>query len=135
LAGLRQELWPPHCIQGTPGAAFHKDVAARTFAKVFHKGTDPAIDSYSAFFDNAHRRSTGLGEFVKDRDVGEVYLLGLATDFCVKFSVLDAVKLGLRTFVVEDGCRGIDLQPGDAERALAQMQKAGASIVKSGQVK
>jgi nicotinamidase/pyrazinamidase len=134
LAGLRQELWPPHCIQGTPGAAFHKDVAASTFAKVFHKGTDPAIDSYSAFFDNAHRRSTGLGEFLKDRGADEVYLLGLATDFCVKFSVLDAVKLGLKTFVVEDGCRGIDLQPGDSEEALAQMRRAGATVVKGAQV-
>jgi nicotinamidase/pyrazinamidase len=134
LAGLRQELWPPHCVQGTPGAAFHRDVAIGSIAKVFHKGTDPSIDSYSAFFDNAHRRSTGLGEFLKDRGVGEVYLLGLATDFCVKFSVLDAVKLGLKTFVVEDACRGIDLRPGDAERALAEMQKAGATVLKSGQV-
>ncbi len=135
LAGLRQELWPVHCVQGTEGAAFHRDVAIGSIARVFHKGTDPTIDSYSAFFDNAHRRSTGLGEFLKDRGVGEVYLLGLATDFCVKFSVLDALKLGLKTFVIEDACRGIDLKPGEAQEALAQMEKAGAVVLKSGQVK
>ncbi len=135
LAGLRQDLWPPHCVQGTPGAAFHKNVESGRFAKIFHKGTDPSIDSYSAFFDNARRKSTGLGEYLKDRRVDEVYILGLATDFCVKFSALDAAKLGLKTIVVEDGCRGIDLQPGGTEEAFEQMRQAGATLVKSGQVR
>lgn len=131
LAGLRQELWPVHCVQDTEGSEFHRDLNTTPIAKVFYKGTEKEIDSYSAFFDNAHRKSTGLGDYLKERGVSEICLLGLATDFCVKFSALDALKLGFKTNVVEDGCRGIDLNPGDVRKALEEIQNAGARLVTS----
>ena len=117
LDGLRQELWPDHCVQGTPGAEFHPSLDQGRIARVFRKGSDPAIDSYSTFFDNARRKSTGLGDFLRENNVEQVYIMGLATDYCVKFSVLDALSLGFKTSVIEDGCRGIDLQSGDVESA------------------
>ena len=129
LNGLRQELWPVHCVQNSGGASFHYDLDLKPGARVFHKGTDPGIDSYSAFFDNAHRRSTGLGEYLKENGVTEVYIMGLATDYCVKFSALDAVQLGLETYVVTDGCRGIDLNPGDIDKACDEMRQAGVKLV------
>ena len=91
-------------------------------------GTDPRIDSYSALFDNAHRRSTGLAEYLQEQSVTDVYLLGLALDYCVKFSALDARQLGFNTYVILDACRGIALQPNDLEKALEEMRRAGAKI-------
>jgi nicotinamidase/pyrazinamidase len=134
LGGLRQVLWPNHCVQDTVGAAFHNDLNTGAIAEVFQKGVDPEIDSYSVFFDNAHRRSTGLGDYLREQSVDEVYLLGLATDYCVKFSALDALGEGFRTALVEDGCRGIDLEPGDVGSALDETRKAGARVVASDEV-
>lgn len=131
LDGLRQELWPDHCVQGTSGAELHADLDAGRIRRVFQKGTDPRIDSYSAFFDKAHRKSSGLADYLKEKGVSEVYLMGLATDYCVKFSVLDAVELGLRAHVIQDGCRGIDLQAGDVAKAIDEMKTVGAVIVSS----
>src|SRR5205823_282817 len=102
---------------------------------IFRKGTDPGIDSYSAFFDNGHRKSTGLGGYLKARDATELYIAGLATDYCVKFSALDARQLGFRTFVVEDATRGVELQPGDVGRALEQMRAAGVQLVRGGDLR
>ena len=102
---------------------------------VFRKGTNRRLDSYSAFFDNARRRSTGLAEHLAARGVEELWLLGLASDYCVKFSALDAVSVGLRTLVVEDGCRGIDLSPGDVARAWDEMRRAGVEIVSEASVR
>src|SRR5262249_3959997 len=124
LAGVSQVLWPDHCLQNTPGARFHPDLEQARIQKIFQKGTDPKIDSYSTFFDNLHLKATGLGEFLRKQGAMEIYLLGLATDYCVKYSALDAVELGFKTFVIEDACRGIDLNPGDVERALREMQAA-----------
>jgi len=101
---------------------------------IFRKGTDPGIDSYSGFFDNGQRKSTGLGDYLKGRGATEVYVLGLATDYCVKFSALDARRLGFRTFLVEDGSRGVELQPGDVTRAIEQMRAAGVEVVRSAAV-
>jgi nicotinamidase/pyrazinamidase len=131
LEGLTQILWPDHCIQETRGAEFVPDLDTSRFAKVFHKGTDPSIDSYSAFFDNAHRKPTGLDNFLKEKGVKEIYIAGLATDYCVKYSALDAIPLGFRTFVIEDACRGVNLKPGDAHKAIEEMRKAGAIIILS----
>ena len=100
-------------------------------ARVFRKGTDPAIDSYSTFFDNAHRKSTGLGDYLRGENVSEVYLLGLATDYCVKYSALDAVQLGFKTHVIIDGCRGVELKKGDTDAAVEEMRRAGVEIVRS----
>ena len=131
LNGLDQILWPDHCVEDTEGAAFHDDVATDHIAKIFHKGTDLGLDSYSTFFDNAHRKSTGMGDYLREQGVTDVYLLGLATDYCVKFSALDAVECGFKVHVIDDGCRGIDLHAGDVSKALDEMRAAGAEIVTS----
>ena len=134
LDGIEQVLWPDHCVQQTAGAAFHCDLNTEGIDRVFQKGVDPAIDSYSTFYDNARRRSTGLADVLRAQSVDEVSLLGLATDYCVKFSVLDAVRENFRATVIEDGCRGIDLRPGDVARAFDEMQAAGARIISSAEV-
>jgi len=134
LAGLPQVLWPDHCVQGTAGAAFAPTLTMARVEAIVRKGTDPAIDSYSGFFDNGHRKSTGLGDYLKGRGATDLYVLGLATDYCVKFTALDAVRLGFRTFLVQDGCRGVELSRGDVARALDEARKAGVQIVQSSDV-
>jgi nicotinamidase/pyrazinamidase len=131
LDGLPQILWPAHCVQQSAGADFVAKLNTEKLSKIFHKGVDSRIDSYSGFYDNAHRRSTGLGEFLQEQGVQIVFIGGLATDYCVKYSVLDACQLGFQTYVIEDGCAGIELQPGDIKRAFAEMKKAGAVVVHS----
>ena len=128
LDGIEQILWPLHCVQETPGADFVPALDRSRIDRVFQKGTDPRIDSYSALFDNAHRRSTGLAEYLQEQSVTDVYLLGLALDYCVKFSAPDARQLGFNTYVILDACRGIALQPDDLEKALDEMRRAGAKI-------
>jgi nicotinamidase/pyrazinamidase len=129
LNGLPQTLWPVHCVQNTPGAELSRALDQERITRVFRKGTDPGIDSYSGFFDNGHRKSTGLGEWLKGKGVTEVFICGLATDYCVKFTALDSVHLGLKTWLVEDACRGVNLQPGDVKQAVAEMHGAGVRIV------
>jgi nicotinamidase/pyrazinamidase len=131
LDGIEQILWPVHCVQNTRGAEFAPSFKTSRIAHVFHKGVDPLIDSYSTFFDNAHRRHTGLAHYLEERSIKDVYLLGLALDYCVKYSALDARQLGLNTHVILDGCRGIDLESGDIDRALDEMKRAGTRILKS----
>ena len=131
LDGIEQILWPVHCVQDTHGAEFAPSFDTNRIARIFHKGIDPRIDSYSTFFDNAHRRSTGLGEYLNERSVKNVYLLGLALDYCVKYSALDARQLGFNTHVIVDGCRGICLEPGDLDHALDEMKRAGAILLES----
>jgi len=97
---------------------------------IFRKGTDPGIDSYSGFFDNGHRKSTGLGDYLRGRGAGEVHVLGLATDYCVKFTALDARQLGFRAFLWLDGSRGVELRPGDVDRAVAEMRAAGVEVIR-----
>ncbi|NMC20892.1 MAG: bifunctional nicotinamidase/pyrazinamidase [Thermogutta sp.] len=126
-----QILWPVHCVQDSAGAAFHPQLNAGRFARVFRKGTDPRIDSYSGFFDNRRRHATGLHEFLRQSGVNQVYVCGLATDYCVKWTVLDALALGYRTAVIRDACRGVGLQPGDVEKAFREMAAAGAELVDS----
>jgi nicotinamidase/pyrazinamidase len=129
LDGIEQILWPVHCVQNTKGAEFAPRLNTKQVARVFQKGTDSKIDSYSAFFDNAHRRATGLGDYLKQRSVNDVYLLGLALDYCVKYSALDARELGFNTHVIVDACRGIALEAGDLDRALNEMKRAGAALL------
>jgi nicotinamidase/pyrazinamidase len=130
LNGLQQILWPTHCVQNSPGAEFVAGLDRSRIAKVFQKGTDPAIDSYSGFFDNGHSRSTGLGEWLTDRRVTSVHVCGLATDYCVKFTALDARRLGLETSLIEDASRGVELKAGDVAAAIEDMRKAGVRIVR-----
>ena len=129
--GLEQILWPDHCVQQTPGAEFHARLDLSKIHHVIRKGTDPDIDSYSGFFDNGHRQATGLDDLLRQRDVHKAYIAGLASDYCVKWTVLDACELGYRTRVIADACRGVDLNPGDVDRAWQQMRDAGAEIVQS----
>ena len=131
LDGIEQILWPVHCVQDTHGADFAPLFDTSRIAHVFHKGTERNIDSYSTFFDNAHRRHTGLAHYLEKRRIKNIYLMGLALDYCVKYSTLDARALGLNTHVIVDGCRGIDLKPGDISRALDEMKRAGAILLKS----
>jgi nicotinamidase/pyrazinamidase len=131
LDGIEQILWPVHCVQNTHGAEFAPSFDTSRIAHVFHKGIDPRIDSYSTFFDNAHRRHTGLAHYLEKRGTKDIYLMGLALDYCVNYSALDARQLGLNTHVILDGCRGIDLEPGDINRAVDEMKRAGAIVLKS----
>lgn len=131
LNGLTQILWPVHCVQNTSGAAFAPALDTRRVERVFQKGTDPAIDSYSGFFDNGHRKATGLSEYLKFRGANHIYIAGLATDYCVKFTALDARQLGFHTHLVIDACRGVNLKPGDADRAVEEMRRAGVAIIGS----
>jgi nicotinamidase/pyrazinamidase len=134
LDGIEQILWPVHCVQNSRGAEFAPSFDTSRIAHVFHKGIDPKIDSYSTFFDNAHRRHTGLADYLKKRGIKDIYLMGLALDYCVKYSVLDARQLGLDTHVILDGCRGIELESGDIDRALEEMKDLGAVLLKSTQL-
>ncbi|HZH91278.1 MAG TPA: isochorismatase family protein [Pyrinomonadaceae bacterium] len=127
-------LWPPHCVQETAGAEFVAGLDTSRVARVFLKGTDTEIDSYSGFFDNEHRRATGLGDYLKERGVTDVVVVGLATDYCVKYTALDAVMLGFKTTVVVDACRGVEVQEGDSARALEEMAAAGVRLMESRQL-
>ena len=134
LDGIEQILWPVHCVQNTRGAEFASSFDTSRFAHVFHKGTELNIDSYSTFFDNAHRRHTGLAHYLEKRGIKNIYLMGLALDYCVKYSTLDARHLGLNTYVIVDGCRGIELESGDIARALDEMKRVGAILLKSSEL-
>lgn len=129
-----QVLWPDHCIQNTRGAAFHPDLNTSKIRKIFHKGIDKKIDSYSAFFDNAHLRSTGLGDYLLEHDIKDIYILGLATDYCVKFTTLDAIHLGFNVTVIADACRGVELKSGDVASACQEMAAAGVKFVQSSEI-
>ena len=134
LDGLSQVAWPDHCVQGTPGAQFVGSLNCDGIHHVVRKGTDRGIDSYSGFFDNGHRRSTGLSEYLREQNIQQVVILGLATDYCVRFTALDAVAQGFRTLLIEDGCRGVELQLGDIARAMTEMKCAGVELVQSGEL-
>ena len=134
LNGLPQVLWPVHCVQFTSGAAFVRGLEVERIQRVFQKGTNPGIDSYSGFFDNGHRRATGMGDWLSERGVRDVWVMGLATDYCVKFTAQDGIKLGFDVHLIEDGCRGVDLKPGDVSRAVEEMRQAGVRIIDSATV-
>jgi nicotinamidase/pyrazinamidase len=129
LGGVPQTLWPDHCVQGTPGADFAPGLLTDRIDRTINLGTDRLVDGYSGFFDNAHERETGLHRQLQEKQVNTLTLLGLATDYCVYFTALDAVSLGYKTRVVVDGCRGVDLKPGDSERALKDLAARGIELV------
>jgi len=167
LGGLPQVLWPTHCVEWTGGALFHPELDTKRITRVFPKGTDPTIDSYSGFFDNGfepqerieptergdalrgtgepvpprsaardggaqrRRKATGLGDWLKAQRIEEVLICGLATDYCVKATAIDAVQLGFRTRLIEDACRGVGLKATDILDALTAMRQAGVFITTS----
>jgi nicotinamidase/pyrazinamidase len=131
LDGVSQILWPVHCVQNSRGAQFATALDTTRLARVFRKGIDRKIDSYSTFFDNAKRRSTGLADYLREQKVQEIFICGLATDYCVRFSALDALELSFPVTVIEDACRGVNLRPDDSVNALRELRKAGAKIQSS----
>lgn len=138
--GLEGVSWPDHCIQETQGAEFYKELVlpvamlAGHRAFIVRKGTNPEVDSYSGFFDNNKKGKTGLHAYLQKHGVTVLYIMGLATDYCVKFTVLDAIELGYQVFLIRDGCRAVNLKPGDGERAIEEVKAKGATIVTSEQV-
>lgn len=128
LDGLPQTFWPDHCVQNSEGAALHPLLKQKAINRIFHKGENPLVDSYSAFFDNGRRQKTTLDEWLREHNIGELIIMGLATDYCVKFTVLDALQLGYRVNVITDGCRGVNINPQDSAQAFMEMSVAGATL-------
>ena len=134
LSGLNQVLWPDHCVQYSSGAEFSKELEVTRFNKIFQKGTDIHIDSYSGFFDNGKKKATGLDDFLKVDGIHEVFIVGLATDYCVKFTALDAAELGYKTNVIADATKAVNLQKGDFERSLEEMRSNGIYVIQSNEI-
>lgn len=134
LLGLPQVLWPDHCIQNSQGAALSSALDFKNFDFIVQKGTDIDIDSYSGFFDNGRRKATPMADYLKNQEIRDVYILGLATDYCVQFTALDAVSLGFRTYLIEDCCRGVNLHPDDSKKSVNRMKEAGIQIIYSSEL-
>ncbi len=129
LGGTEQVLWPDHCLQGEKGAMFVKGFDERRVEAIFRKGTDPEIDSYSGFFDNGRKKSTGLGDYLKGRRVKQVYVCGLAAEFCVLYTALDAIDLGFETYYLEDVTRALSHE--GFREAREQVSRRGGHLVVS----
>jgi nicotinamidase/pyrazinamidase len=131
LSGMPQRLWPDHCVQGSAGASFHRDFDQHWIQAIFRKGSDPLVDSYSVFADNAGRNPTGLDGYLRARGAAALCLAGLALDYCVLFTSRDARRLmpDLPIFVVEDACRAVD--PVTGREAIAEMERLGIRLVRS----
>lgn len=129
LHGTPQIMWPDHCVQNTRGADFITGLNTQIIDHIIYKGTNPEIDSYSGFFDNERKQSTGLELYLKENGLRDIYIVGLATDYCVKFTALDAASLGFNTWVIQDGCRGVNMNEGDVDKAYAEMKQAGCHII------
>lgn len=134
LNGVEQTLWPDHCIQGSFGAALRNDLDIQKITKIFQKGTERNVDSYSSFYDRNQKCNTGLSQWLKQRKITDLFILGLATEYCVKYSVLDGLKENFTVFVIRDGCRAVRLKNKDFETAFDEMQKKGALIINSDQI-
>jgi nicotinamidase/pyrazinamidase len=130
LNGLEQVLWPDHCVQGSKGAEFHPELDMKRVAGVFRKGMDIEVDSYSGFYDNGHIHTTGLAGYLRERKVTEVYVAGLAGDYCVYYTAKDAVVEGFNTWLIEDATRSIDAE--GFSLAKADLRMLGGKVVQSG---
>lgn len=125
-----QILWPDHCVQGSIGAEFHKDLNLPGVELIIRKGYRQNLDSYSAFYENDRKTPTGLGGYLREREIKRIFLAGLATDFCVRWSAVDARRLGFEVVLMEDGCRAID-QNGSLQDAMKEMHSVGISVIRS----
>jgi len=132
--GISQVLWPDHCVQGSSGAAFYPSLDLVPFRLIIRKGANPKIDSYSTFFENDRKTPTGLHGWLKEVGVKDVWLAGLATDFCVLYSAMDAVFLGYKTYVLTDAVRAVNVPEGSGERALKAMAAAGIILTTSDEI-
>jgi nicotinamidase/pyrazinamidase len=131
LNGLPQTLWPVHCVQGSKGSEFHEELNPVRWKAIFQKGKNSEVDSYSGFFDNARRGDTGLGDFLQNEGIMNVFVTGLALDFCVKFTALDSVSLGFNTYLITDASRAVNISPEDGQKALEDMKNAGVKLIDS----
>lgn len=131
LKDSTQKLWPEHCVIDSLGAEIVSPIDQKKIEKVFTKGSDPLIDSYSAFFDNARKKKTGLASYLKKKNISKLYFVGVATDYCVKFSVLDALDLGFNVYLIQDACQSISKDPIEA---IAEMRQKGAHIIASSDI-
>jgi nicotinamidase/pyrazinamidase len=131
IGGIEQILWPDHCIQDSRGAQLADGLQTERIEAVFDKGADPLIDSYSSFFDMSRHRSTGLADFLKDHKLKDLYFVGVATDYCILYSVLDALDLGFKVTVILDACRAINRRLGDETKAVEAMKAKGAKMAAS----
>jgi nicotinamidase/pyrazinamidase len=129
LGGLEQVLWPDHCVQSSQGARFHAQLKMNRIEAIFRKGMNPDIDSYSGFYDNGHKKSTGLSGYLKERGVERVYVCGLAGDYCVFYTIKDALQAGFKATLIEDATRAINKK--DFEKAKEEILKTGGKIINS----
>ncbi len=134
LGGVVQTLWPDHCVAGTAGAAFHPGLNPDRFDIIGRKGTNPAVDSYSAFLENDKKTRTGLDGYLKSIGAERVFFCGLATDYCVFYSAMDAASFGFDTLVIIDACRGINVPAGSIERSIGEMKGKGIRMIESGEL-
>jgi nicotinamidase/pyrazinamidase len=134
LNGLDQFLWPVHCVQGTTGADFSKALIHENWNKIFQKGMNSEVDSYSGFFDNAKRGDTGLSKFLKENQIERVFICGLALDYCVNFTALDSLNEGFETFLVTDATRPVNVMPTDGENSLRELGSAGIKLITSNEI-
>jgi len=132
---LEQVLWPDHCVAGTVGADFHPELETTRLSLILRKGTDPDLDSYSGFFENDKVTSTGLEHYLKGLGYSDLYLCGLATDYCVYYTAMDALRLGFNVYLIEDACRGVDFPKGNTAKALQSMTENGLEILSSAELK
>lgn len=132
LLGLPQVLWPDHCLQGSPGADFAPALETNRIEAIFRKGTNPEIDSYSGFYDNGRLKSTGLADYLRGKGVSQLYLAGLAADYCVYYSAKDALSVGFETYLIEDATRPISQEGYEAARA--DMLAKGGKMIQSSEL-
>lgn len=132
LHNLEQVLWPDHCVQGSKGAELHPDLHKDRVEAIIRKGMDPEIDSYSAFYDNGHRKATGLAGYLRERNIDTVYVCGLAGDYCVFFTARDALKSGFRAVLIEDASRPIDKH--GFEKAKEELSSSGGRVINSQEI-
>lgn len=129
--GIPQIIWPEHCIQDTAGSEFHPDLNTCRILKIIHKGMNINVDSYSAFRDNHHEHPTGLNKYLQKKEIKKLFIVGLATDYCVKYTALDELDLGYDVYVIKDATRGVNIKPDDSERALSELSLKGITLIKS----
>ncbi len=132
---LEQVLWPDHCVAGTAGAAFRPELETTRLSLILRKGTDPDLDSYSGFLENDKVTSTGLEHYLKGLGYSDVYLCGLATDYCVYYTAMDALRVGFNVYLIEDACRGVGFPEGSTAKALQTMTENGLEILSSADFK
>ncbi|WP_442509145.1 bifunctional nicotinamidase/pyrazinamidase [Novipirellula sp. SH528] len=134
VGDVDQVLWPDHCVQLSEGAAFADALEIRCDVAIFRKGTDPAMDSYSGFFDNGHKHATGLHDYLREHQINRLFIMGLTTDYCVKYTALDAAMLNFETSLLIDGCRSVSHRPADLKDAIDEMKAAGVQIIHSDEI-